>query len=136
MADVGAIRVALAAKLATIADLQVSAYMLSNPTPPCAMIYSGETSFDKAFHRGSDDLNLVVRVIVPFAADIGSQVNLDEYRAGSGARSFKAALEVDRTLGGAVQDLRVTGVSPDTVYGGATGQIIGIGCEFQIEVKT
>lgn len=134
MADVQAIRVALAGKIASIPGIQAEPYLLSNPTLPSAMVYCGETSFDRSFGRGLDELNLVVRVIVAFASDIGTQVNLDEFRAGSGARSFKAVLEADKTLGGVVQTLRVTGVSPDTVYGGLQGQVLGIGCEFQIVV--
>lgn len=133
MADVQAIRLGLAAALGTIPKLKVSPYVLSNPTPPCAYIFADDSDFDEAMGRGLDELVFVVRVVVPLSMDIGSQVNLDAYRAGSGARSFKQALEADDTLGGVCDSLRVTSISRDTVYV-TEGNPPALGCEFRVEI--
>jgi len=134
MADVSAIRVALAANLSAIPDLQVSPYMLSDPSPPCGMIYHGRDDLMQSFGRGFDQLSLTIRIIVPFGSDIGSQVNLDAYRSGSGARSIKQAAESNPTLGGVVEKLDVTEISPDTVYASPSGATLGIGCEFTVAI--
>ena len=132
MPDLSAIREGIKTRLETISGWQVSAYIQSSPTPPCAMVYADETLFDVAVD--TDAIPMVVRVIVPFATDIGAQVSLDEYRARSGDKSVKAALEAEPTLGGAIDDLRVESISADTVYGGLGGQTLGIGCEFRVYV--
>jgi hypothetical protein len=49
-----------------------------------------------------------VQVIVSKVSDRNAQSNLDGYCNPSGSSSVKAALESDKTLGGLVQDLRVT----------------------------
>lgn len=134
MSSVAAIRQALADALANITGFQTTPYILSNPTAPCAMVYSGQTIFDLSMARGTDERPMVVRVIVPFTSEIGAQASLDEFRAGSGSRSFKAALEADDTLGGVCQRLRVKSCSADTVYGNGQGGVLGIGCEFQIDL--
>lgn len=56
-----------------------------------------------------------VLVIVSRMNERGAQDKLDTYLAGSGAGSVKAALEADRTLGGAVAALRVTRAAPITL---------------------
>lgn len=116
MADVGAIREGIAANLGAIKDLQVSAWPLSNPLPPTAQVLAGRTEFDKAFGRGLDQLVFRVQVLVAALADIGSAVNLDAYLAGSGPRSIKAAVEADKTLGGACQSLRVTEIGDERLF--------------------
>jgi hypothetical protein len=134
VADVAAIRSGLKTRLETLTDWQVSAHILSSPTAPCAMIYEGETEYDATIGDSDGDHNLVVRVIAPFASDVQAQRILDEFRSATGPRSVKQAIEGDSTLGGICDDVRVVGVSPDTVYGGLQGQPIGIGCEFRVLV--
>jgi hypothetical protein len=133
MADLAAIRTALAANLSTIPDLQVSAYVLSNPTPPSAVVFAGPTEFDKAFGRGMDMLVFMVRVVVAAVSDISAVVNLDPYMAGSGARSIKAAIESDSTLGGSVFDVSVVGTDGEQIYT-FEGRPPALGAEFRVEV--
>lgn len=130
MSEVSDIRQELARALSTIKGLQVSPYVLASPTPPCAYIFADEIEFDYTMGRGTDRFGFLVRVAVPLVEDIGQQVNLDAYRAGSGPRSIKAAVEADSVLGGA---LRVTGVSRDTQYA-IDGKPPALGCEFRIEL--
>ena len=133
MADLGDIREGIAENLSTIPDIQVSAYVLSNPTLPCAVVFAGPTEFDKAFGRGLDTLVFMVRVVVAAVSDISAVVNLDPYLAGSGSRSVKEAIESDKTLGGACSDLRVTGTEGEQVYA-LEGRPPALGAEFRVEV--
>ena len=116
----------MANNLAAVTGIQVSPYLLSQPTPPAAMIFADEIEYDLAFNGGAHGVGFVVRVIVPFTTDIGSQTSLDGFRGGTG--SVKEALEADSDLGGACDDLRVVSVGPDTIYAD------GVGCDFRVFV--
>lgn len=97
---------------ATIANVQVSAYILASPTPPGIHIFPGESRFDLAMNRGLDEYDFTVQAFVAWSSDQGSQAFLDELRDPINARSLKAAIESDLTLGGVCEDLRVMGISP------------------------
>jgi len=97
----------MARNLSVIPDLQVSAYMLSAPTPPAVHILPDNVAFDKAMHSGLNELTMMVQLFVAMMSDLGSQVLLDRYLSPSGTLSVKAALEADLTLGGACQVLHV-----------------------------
>jgi len=101
-------RTGIATNLGTISGLRTSAYVPDEPKPPIAIIFPENISFDTAFGRGLDTYTFTVQVIVSKISDRNAQSNLDGYCNPSGASSIKAALESDKTLGGLVQDLRVT----------------------------
>ncbi|MBX5461640.1 MAG: hypothetical protein IRZ28_11190 [Steroidobacteraceae bacterium] len=130
MAD---IRTGLAANLAPIPGLQESPWLLSNPTPPAAEIQPDEVDYDQALGRGLDRWRFTVRVFAGFTSDVGAQKLLDLMLAPSGPRSVKAALESDCTLGGKVDDLRVTRCSGYRLYGRDGGPSV-LGAEWQVEV--
>lgn len=133
MASLTDIREALAANLASITGLQQSAYLLSNPTPPAAEVQPSEIDYDAAFQRGMDEWTLIVRVFVGVSSDIGAQKRLDGMIASSGASSIKAAVESDRTLGGAVDDLRVTRCTGYRVFAREGGAGV-LGAEWEVQV--
>ena len=108
MATLSEIRTGIATNLGTISGLRTSAYVPDEPKPPIAIIFPENISFDTAFGRGLDTYTFTVQVIVSKISDRNAQSNLDGYCNPSGASSVKAALESDKTLGGLVQDLRVT----------------------------
>lgn len=110
------IREGLAANLAAIPDLGESAYLRSRQTYPSAEIEPGKIDYDTAFGRGGDESRLIVRVEVGTPTDIGAQINLDRFLAPSGDYSVKAALEADKTLGGASYDLDVKDCSGYRVF--------------------
>jgi hypothetical protein len=134
VADLSALREGLAANLGAIDDLQVSPYFISNPTFPSAFVRAGPTAFDKSFGRGLDNIVLFVRVLVAAFGDIGPGANLDEYLAGSGPRSIKAAIESDKTLGGACQSLQVTGHEGEQEYT-FDDRPSALGAEWRVEVN-
>lgn len=127
------IREGLAANLAAIDGCQVSAYMLSNPTPPTVHVYPGDIDYDLAMHRGLDKWTLTVQAFVGMVSDQGAQVKLDAFLAPSGATSVKAAVESDKTLGGLVSDLQVVSCSGYRVYARESGGPV-LGAEWTVEV--
>lgn len=110
------IRQGLAANLSALANVQVSPYMLANPTPPCVHLWPTAVNYDLTAQRGYDRWMFTVQAFVAIAADIGSQVLLDQFIAPSGAQSIKARLESNPTLGGLVDDVSVTNFENYQVY--------------------
>lgn len=109
--SIATVRAGLAANLSRIADVQVSAYVLSEPTPPTLQIRSGEITYDRAMGRGLDEATMIVQALVAFSSDGGSQAQLDGLMAPNGATSVKAAVESDLTLGGACDQVHVVSCS-------------------------
>ena len=130
MATLAAIRAGLATNLGTWSDVQVSAYALSNPTPPCEEIVPSSVTYDLALKRGADTYHLTVRVFVGLVSDIGAQKRLDLFLAGSGSGSMKTAVELDATLGGACADVRDESSTCTRAYG--KGQ--NLGAEWELEL--
>lgn len=135
MADLTAIREAIAAALeVSFGDsMQISAEMLSNPTPPSAHVFPDETDYHKAMGNGAEDWNLIVQVFVATTSDIGAQRLLDSMLASTGAGSVKAAIEADRTLGGLVSGLKVRKTSGYRVYQRALGDPL-LGADWHLTV--
>jgi hypothetical protein len=129
VASFSQIREGLAANLRTIrigSNIQpnVSAYMLSNPIPPGIQVFPGPLEYDLAMRRGVDQPTWIVQAFVAFTTDIGSQALLDELCAPTGTGSVKSAVEADKTLGGAVASLQVTGMSGYRVVTADSGGMV------------
>lgn len=133
MTTLAQVREGIALNLSTIADVQVSAYMLGNPTPPAIEVVPEQVTYDLAFQRGMDQWNVTVRAFVGLTTDVGAQKRLDLMLASSGANSVKAAVEASPTLGGAVDDLRVTRASGYRTYT-FEGRPPVLGAEWAVEV--
>ncbi len=127
------IREAMAEALAAIPDVQVSAWMLANPTPPTIFVFPDEIEYDSSFARGHDDWTMTVMAMVGLVSDKGAQQRLDEMLAPSGPSSVKAALEQQPPLGGAVQDIRVETCSGYRVYAQAGAQPV-VGAEWRVKI--
>ncbi len=104
------IRSGLATNLATVDGLRTSAFVPDEPKPPIAVIFPENISFDSAFGRGLDEYTFTIQLIVSKVSDRNAQSNIDAYCNPDGDSSVKAAVESDRSLGGLIQDLRVTEV--------------------------
>jgi hypothetical protein len=142
VADVAAIRSALASRLSTLVGTggQSSGYMLDNPTPPTLHVVGiSETEYDVTFGRGSDVLTMVVQGLAGTTSDRASQEKLDEWLDTSGSTSVKAALETERpapvTLGGIVSSCRVVGTTGHRIYRMSSGTDL-FGAEWTIEIIT
>lgn len=128
------IREGIAANLAVLTGCQVSAYMLSNPTPPTIHVYPTDVEYDLAMGRGLDKWKLTVQAFVGLSTDIGAQAKLDEFLAPSGSQSVKAAIEADRTLGGSVADATAVSCTGYRVYVREGGGPV-LGAEWLVEVR-
>jgi hypothetical protein len=102
MAGIQQLRTGIANNLAAaLTNIQVSPYLLDNPTPPACHVVPGPVTYDQAMQRGVDTLEFRVQLFVGSVADIGAQKLLDQYMDGSGGQSVKQAVQSDPTLGGA-----------------------------------
>jgi hypothetical protein len=99
---------------AEIPGLDVYAYVPDAPSVPC--FYPGEVTLDplQTFGPGSDNADIICRVLVSAADDADGQALLDQYLSRSGTHSIRAAISAARgapgelALGGAADDLVIT----------------------------
>lgn len=103
------IRDGIATNLATIPGLRTASELIDNPSPPVALVGLESVEYDQAYQSGLNLYTFTVTVIVGRAAERTMQRKLDSYMFPDGDQSVKVAVESDRTLSGACQDLRVTG---------------------------
>jgi hypothetical protein len=108
------VRDGLKTRLQTITGLRAYDLIPDTVVPPCAVVGQLDFTFDIDNARGLDQAQVDVLVIVQRFSERAGQDKLDAYLAGSGASSIKAAIEGDRTLGGTVNTLRVTGAEAGT----------------------
>lgn len=101
------VRDGLKTRLQTISGLRVYDLIPDTVSPPAAVVGQLDFTFDINNARGLDQANCDVLVIVQRLSERVAQDKLDAFLAGSGSGSIKAAIEGDRTLGGAVNTLRV-----------------------------
>lgn len=135
MTTLAAIRAGLAANLANVPGAQVSAYVLANPTLPTIWVRPATepVNYHQAMGNGLDEWMMLVQAYVGTPSDIGAQKQLDEFLASSGATSVKAAIESDKTLGGAASDLMVTNCSGYLEYSRPDGTT-ALGAEWNVRV--
>jgi hypothetical protein len=108
------VRDGLKTRLQTISGLRAYDLIPDTVTPPAAVVGQLDFTFDIDNARGLDQAQVDVLVIVQRFSERSGQDLLDTYLSGSGATSIKAAIEGDRTLGGTVNTLRVTGAEAGT----------------------
>ena len=85
---------ALGEALGTIDGLRVHPYEADRITPPAALVDEpDDIEFDTTFRRGSDRGTFTVYVAVGRLDARSASLELAPYRAGSGAKSVKAAID-------------------------------------------
>ncbi len=113
------VRANLKTALSTISGLRVLDTIPDSANIPTqgALVVIGQLdmTFDFTLNRGFDSANVSVLVIVGRMSETAAQNRLDAFLASSGTSSIKAAIEADKTLGGAVQTLRVTQATSGTI---------------------
>lgn len=132
MATLSAMRSGIATNLAAITGLRTAATMPDQPNPPIAIVMPQSVSYDTAFGRGLDTYEFVVLVIVGRVDERTAQNLLDGYCNPTGATSIKTAIESDRTLGGEVNDLRVTDMRNYSSF--PIGEVTYLAAEFVVSV--
>ena len=92
-------------------NTQITGYNLSNPYAPAFEVELDRIVYDQGMARGLDEWFFTIRGFATTGLDQASQMKLDSWLDSTGVESVKAALEIDRTLGGTVSDARVIGVT-------------------------
>lgn len=158
MADLAAVRAALATALTGIDGLRTYAYIPDSVNVPAAIVGPPAIAFDKAYRRGLDVVRVPLRIYVCRASDRLAQARLDAFFETEPAEarlvdddevyfiadggdfidlgftpvSVKTAIEADLSLGGVAHSVRVVSAQG---YGAYT--IAGIdymGAEWTVEV--
>ena len=105
--------------LQTISGMRVFDYVPDSTNIPTnnafAIVGQLSMNYDYTLNRGFDSASCQIIVVVGRMSERNGQERLDGLLASSGSTSIKAAVEVDKTLGGAVQTLRVVSASPGTI---------------------
>lgn len=98
----------LKARLATISGLRTFSYQPEQLNPPIAFPSLSSIQYHRAFAGGNVQMVWIIRVIVGRYLDRTAHALLDDYLSYSGAKSIRAALEADTTLGGVAASLVVS----------------------------
>jgi hypothetical protein len=132
MASITDLRAGLATRLGTISGLRTTTETPDTISPPIAIINVANVNYDRAFQRGLDEYNFVITVIVGRVGERSAQRLLDSYVSPVAPSSVKLAIELDRTLGGKCDSLRVTDMRN---YGSLViGEITYLAAEFNVVV--
>lgn len=132
MAEMSAIRTALATKIGNISGLRTAATVPDQVNPPIAVIIPERVTYDEAYAKGLVVYTFIVQVVVGKVSERSAQNRLDGFVNPTGATSIKAAIEADKSLGGVVFDSRVTEMTTYTVV--QIGDIAYLSCEFRVTV--
>jgi hypothetical protein len=132
VASITDIRAGLATRLGTIPGLRTTTEQPDTITPPVAIVNVQNVLFDKTFGRGLDEYNFVVTLIVGRVGERSAQRLLDSYVSSTGSSSVKLAVELDKTLGGKCDSLRVSEMRN---YGSIViGEVTYLAAEFNVVV--
>ena len=93
----------LEARLGTIDGLRVFDHVPDSFAVPCAFVMPESVNYHGAFSGGDAETDWTITVIVGRTANRAAQKTLYEFCSYSGARSVRAAIEGDLSLGGRVQ---------------------------------
>ena len=131
MASLAGLRTATQVRLQTISGLRCYDVLPDQIELPAATVLLKMPVIYDASMKGSSIWKLHVTVLVSRWDATRAQHQIDPYIDTTGASSVKAAIEGDRTLGGACDDVRVTSV---TNYGPATyAGVTYLACEYELE---
>ncbi len=106
-ATISAVAEGLKTRLATISGLRCYDYQPEQTNPPFAFVNLNNITYHAAFQGGMQEMEWTVTVVVGRWVDRQANARLDEYAAYSGAKSVRAAIEADKTLGGVCDTLVV-----------------------------
>jgi len=121
------VRAGLATALDTVSGLNVSSYYPDDIVPPMGIVDNVRVKFDASFKRGSDDMTFDVMVVVRRTSERAGQQALDAF-----VPLVKAAIEADKSLGGAAQSLQcqsMSGYAPLSV-----GDVTYLSASFAVRV--
>lgn len=121
--NISAVRSGIAANANTIDGLNCYGYVPDSVSEPAFYAAEVDVTYDLTY-GGVDELSVTCRVLVGRSDDEASQQLLDAYLS-RGARSLKAAIEADPTLGGVCDDLHVQRVQGYRYYQHQNSTFVG-----------
>ncbi len=107
-ATVSQVAEALRTRLATITGVRAYAYQPEQMNPPYAFPELTQVDYHRAFQGGDVIMSWNIRVVVGRWVDRTAFKLLDDFLSYDGAKSIRACLEADTTLGGVCQTLVLT----------------------------
>lgn len=122
----------LANALTAVPGLRVADHIPEQLNPPMAVIGLQSVTYHRAMSGGLSAWDYVVSAVGGRMGDRAAQIQLDGWMSYDGAQSIRAAIEDDRTLGGACSTLIVAdmvAVRPLTL-----GDAAYLTCEFNVTV--
>lgn len=131
--SLASVRAGLVTRLETISGLRVPSQVPDQINPPMALVLPDRIDFDESFgSAGLDEMVFAVTLVAGRVSERTAQALLDGWCDPAAATSVKAAIEADRTLGGAAHTCRVTEMRS---YGPlAVGDAAYLSAEFVIRV--
>ena len=117
--------------LANVPGLRVSETIPDNPNPPQAIISLDTVNYDQTFQRGMSQYVFIVSVLAGRVSERNAQRLLDSY-IDPGSATIKTAIESDKSLNGAVFDVRVTEMT--NIGAVNLGETVMLGADFRVEV--
>ena len=131
-ATISQVATGLQTRLATISGLRTFSYQPEQENPPFAYPEINSVDYHRAFSGGDVVMNWTIYVIVGRWLDRTAHAALDDYLSYSGAKSIRAAIEGDTTLGGVCQTLIVRSGADITSLDANGAQFLVI--QLQVEV--
>lgn len=127
------VQAGLADALRTIVGLRVYDFPSDRIEPPAAVLSLPETPYDVTLDGRSDEWTFPLWVLVAKANDKSAYGEMVEYLEAEGAKSIRAAIEADRTLGGACDTAAIVRARP--LFATVAGTEF-LAVEFTLEVYT
>ena len=118
--------------LATVPGLRVADHLHEQTNPPVALAMLQSVQFHQAMGGGDTAWEFIVSCVAGRMGDRAAQLQIDAWLSFNGSQSVRAAIEADRTLGGACSTLIVSdavGIKPLSV-----GEANYLNVEFTITV--
>lgn len=120
------LRAGLRDRLATVDGLRVAEQIPEQVNPPVAVITRQTVDYHQAMGGGNTEWSMQVQLIAGRMADQQSQRLIDEWLSWSGNKSVRAAIEADRTLGGAAHTCKVTSADALTTVQIGDAEYLGV----------
>lgn len=131
-ATISQVATGLQTRLATISGLRTFSYQPEQENPPFAYPEINSVDYHRAFSGGDVVMNWTIYVVVGRWLDRTAHAALDDYLSYSGAKSIRAAIEADQTLGGVCSTLIVRSGADITSLDANGAQFLVI--QLQVEV--
>ena len=131
-ATVSQIANGLKTRLETISGLRAFSYQPEQENPPFGFCQLNSVDYHRAFRGGDVITNWTITVVVGRWLDRTANAALDDYLSYSGAKSVRAAIEGDETLGGVCSTLIVRSGADVTSLDANGAQFLVI--QMQVEV--